>query len=198
MQTAEAGWRAQFEGQRPPFEPGNRLAETHGFYAAKLRPNELDEVQDIASTLRDLSPASGDALEPLLQITAAKVWRWRRLHGWLAANADRMVGSDGRLADVIEAVDRFESRMVAALDKLALTPEAVADLGLTHARTVRLKSYDLDALPAEQRHRVRELVAACEQATAGGVEHSATVDRATREETEADTAAAVPFLSPIS
>lgn len=121
--------------QRPPFEPGNRLAETHGVHVKKLQIAELEDMQQIADALRELCTIKSPALEPLIQIAAAKYWRWKKGKAWLKENTSELVTDDGRFIDLAEALDRLEGRIVGILGKLSMTPEAAAELGFTLAKT---------------------------------------------------------------
>jgi hypothetical protein len=70
--------RGHYEANPVRARRGNKLAERHGFYSKVLAPAELDEVDEIATVLRDVSPLDIDALEPLVMRFAGQVWRRRR------------------------------------------------------------------------------------------------------------------------
>ena len=69
-----------------PAQPGNRLAERHGFYVEQLSPIEGAEIEEIATAIRELSPVDADALEPLIQLVAGQLWRRRKAYTDLEAN----------------------------------------------------------------------------------------------------------------
>jgi hypothetical protein len=66
---------ANEQNLQPPVEQGNRLAERHGFYISKLAASEAAEIQEAADAIRELVPIDSDAIEPLIQGLAGKLWR---------------------------------------------------------------------------------------------------------------------------
>jgi hypothetical protein len=112
-----------------PFENGNRVAQRHGFYARVLSPVELDEVEEIAGALRDLSPLDADALEPLIQLVAGQVWRRRKAYVDLEANG--VVRARGKAAPILRDLESLERSILEGYKGLSLTPQAAASLNLT-------------------------------------------------------------------
>jgi hypothetical protein len=146
-----------------PATPGNRLAETHGFYVQALSVAEEGEVAEIAETLRALSPIVDDwgaKAEPLIAITAGQLWRLRRGYKDLAEHG--LTRGKGRQpAPILARLEALERQLLANLAALALTPKAAADLGLTIARVKEIEAgrgVDLERLSPQERLHLSELL----------------------------------------
>lgn len=137
-----------FEGQRPPFEPGNRAAVKHRFFAAKLDADDQAEIDAIMESLRRLvlSELDVDALQPLLELTAMQMWRLRRAYVHLAG---RDLEEGGSVNPLLRHVDICEKSVKQNIASLVLEPQAAADLNLTMVRS--RKAFDLSVLSPAQR-----------------------------------------------
>jgi hypothetical protein len=141
-----------------PFERGNRLGERHGFYVAALAPLESDEVEEIASAIRERTPLDAQALEPLVQLVAGQVWRRRKAYLDLEANG--VVRARGKAASILRDLTTLERSILDGLKALALTPQSAADLGLTLKRVQEPdRDVDLTRLTEAQRRKLSELLA---------------------------------------
>jgi hypothetical protein len=145
-----------------PFEAGNQVARTHGFYSAVLTPVEQDELAEIADALRELSPLDTEALEPLVQLVAGQLWRRRRAYADLEANG--VVRARGKAAPILRDLTTLERAVLDGLRALSLTPQAAADLGLTLAKTERARhEFDLERLSDDERATLERLMAKAEK-----------------------------------
>jgi hypothetical protein len=152
----------QRNGNLRAFEPGNRAAERHSFYATKLTSAESEEIAEIADVLRELSPVSSDALEPLLSVVAAQLWRQRKAYADLARNG--VVRRNGRPAAILKDLSTLENALMRGLAALALEPQAAANLGLTMKRTEALDRADFDPgrLTIKEREQLEKLLTKAE------------------------------------
>jgi hypothetical protein len=139
-----------------PFEPGNQVARRHGFYVEQLSPAEDEDVQTIADAIRELSPVDAEALEPLVQGLAGKMWRRKRAYADLIANG--VVRRNGKAAPILRDLETLENSIRRDLEALALTPQAAADLGLTLAKTRSADRFNLEALDPEERASLERLL----------------------------------------
>ena len=139
-----------------PAQPGNRLAERHGFYVTALSPIEDAEIEEIASAIRDLSPVDADALEPLIQLVAGLLWRRRKAYADLEANG--VVRARGKAAPILRDLATLERSILDGLKALALTPQAAASLNLTLTRTRSSERFNVDALTTDERQALDRLL----------------------------------------
>lgn len=123
--------------QRPPFEPGNTLAERHGAYSPR-------RVEPIAGRLVD-----GALTDPDLQYLAAAsyraaLWAWARAEAAVQLLDDHIatITADGigdledkRVAAAHALLDKHESRAEKARARLGLDPLSRAKLGKSIAST---------------------------------------------------------------
>jgi len=142
-----------------PAQPGNRLAERHGFYATVLAPAELAELAEIASALRELSPINSDGLEPLVQLVAGQLWRRRKAYADLEANG--VVRTRGKAAPILRDLETLERSILEGLKALSLTPQAAASLGKTLSET-RKRRYDWTRLTPTEKQKVDALIGKAE------------------------------------
>ena len=125
--VAEPGrWVPAFEGQRPPFEPGNQLARRHGAHAVlALQPR----AQEIATVLRDAAPALPPGSEIALESAAMIGARLEVAMKALDESADAKT-----LNDLDQRAQGWARQWASWLDRLGLTPIAAAKLGLDLTR----------------------------------------------------------------
>jgi hypothetical protein len=131
-------WTAAFEGQRPPFEPGNELTKQHGAYSSTTALSKDERVAELADEIARTQPVSHEA-------DAGAVWRlavcYRRCELAVAA----IEAADERLAgapaaaytDSVEWLGRLRADLRSWLslagkieDALGRTPTSRAKLGL--------------------------------------------------------------------
>jgi hypothetical protein len=145
-------WTPAFNGQRRPFETGNKLAERSGFFSKLMRPEDQAEVSEVASWLAEQAPArSGDAAFILL----ASMWvRWSRGQAWLLSHSPK----DWNQA-LVKSVGTTENSMARLARGLGLTLEGAAQVGvdIAVARHVGGKTDALDPLVA----RLTSLLSRC-------------------------------------
>jgi hypothetical protein len=139
-----------------PFEKGNRLGERHGFYSKILAPTDLDEVDEIASALRELTPLDSDALEPLVQLVAGQVWRRRKAYADLEANG--VVRARGKAAPILRDLETLERSILDGLKALGMTPLAAASLNLTLVRARTADHFDVSVLTPEEQGQLTRLL----------------------------------------
>jgi hypothetical protein len=149
----------------PPVGQGNRLAERHGFYVSKLAASEHAEIQATADAIRELVPIDSDALEPLIQGLAGKLWRRQKAYADLIANG---IVRRGKPAPILRDLETLERDIRHDLEALALTPQKAADLGLTLAKTRETERGDFDParLSIKERQQLEDLLTKAETANA--------------------------------
>lgn len=131
-----------FEGQRPPFEPGNEVAVKHGAYATvKLGPR----VDELADAIRDDVPTYRPADEIMLQLLALCLARLEA--------AREAVDSATSPADV----ERLLRDMRAWVGKCR---QILNDLGMSPASRARL---GVDVTMARRLATLTELAAAADE-----------------------------------
>ena len=141
----------------PPFAPGNRAAERHGFYATVLSPVESDDLAEIADAVRELCPLDAEALEPLIQLVAGQLWRRRRAYKDLEANG--VVRGRGKAAAILRDLSTLERSILEGLRALALTPQAAADFGVSLKKLSEPgRDVDLGRLTEPQRRKLAQLL----------------------------------------
>lgn len=125
----DGGWVPAFEGQRPPFQPGNPgggRPAVHGVYSEKKRAPLRDAIM---RHLSEHSPAyaEGDdhARWALANVSALCELAYQHVdeHG--------MFDERGRLRPVLDQVAKWEKEKRALMRELGMTTMARADLDLT-------------------------------------------------------------------
>lgn len=133
---SEVEWVPEFEGQRPPFQPGHELSPaTHGAYSPrKVEPLAREFVELLLTD--DTVPAYAKA--PAYR---AELWALGRAEGqvqllseWLTIKGEETGDGIGDLGDErVKAayllLHRAEGRATSARTRLGLTPIAAARLG---------------------------------------------------------------------
>jgi hypothetical protein len=125
----QGGWSPVFEGQRPPFTPGNELSVRHGaFSMVKLEPR----VHELVGEIRELVPAWRPPDDVTIHLLAIALARIEALYAKLTAGD----------VDLAESADKWLRSWVnsarQSADKLALNPTARGRLGLDVAQTARV------------------------------------------------------------
>jgi len=129
-------WRPQFDRQRPPFQPGNQLAVTHGAYS----PVRVDP---LAHQFRD-EILAGPGMQYLEQPQYAAIfWRYCRaaarvqlIEDWV----DDMTMSESARSDrgqtsALELLRKWTATMLTLASRLGLDPLSYARLGKDVAAT---------------------------------------------------------------
>jgi hypothetical protein len=172
--VSSQSWVPAFEGQRPPFVPGNELAEVrHGAYSPR-------RVDPLARELVDLvleDPNTGHAKAPHHRLA---LWSWARaqaqvqlLTEYLADRAEEAGNGVGDLADErIRAayllLHRAEARAATWSARLGLDPLSQARM----KRDTAAAGADMARIMAELHRQDRERQAAVD----GGDDNSEDVD----------------------
>lgn len=134
-EQAELEWVPEFEGQRPPFQPGNVPANaTHLAYSPKVVDPRAEAL--LTMLLEDPAvPAHAKAKAYRLELWAlcrAEV-KVHLIEEWLAGQATEKhpLGDlgDARIQAAYLQLHRSESRAASARSRLGLTPVAAARLG---------------------------------------------------------------------
>jgi hypothetical protein len=123
-------WTPEFEGQRPPFQPGNQLAVTHGAYSSK-------RIDPVAAGFRDeilSSPAMQYLLEPQY---AAIFWQYCRTAARIQAIEDALDGmpieqaaySGKGQTSWLELLRKWTSTLTNLASRCGLDPRSFAALG---------------------------------------------------------------------
>jgi hypothetical protein len=138
-----AGWVPEFEGQRPPFQPGNtvgrqveagnELAAKHGAYS----PRRVDPLaRDLVDLMLD-DPALGYLKAPAYR---PELWAWARAEARVQLLEEYLGGrvsddeavpdpGDERVRSAELALHRAEARAASGRNRLGLNPLARAKLG---------------------------------------------------------------------
>lgn len=129
-------WTPDFEGQRPPFQPGNQLAVTHGAYSATRRdPIARRYLEEVYS-----DPATSYLSSPAYHAT---LWLWATLMAQCELITEAMAGmsfeeaseSDRGKTSPMDLLTRFSGRALALAKEMGFTPRSRASLGKTVAST---------------------------------------------------------------
>lgn len=126
-----SAWTPAFPGQRPPFKPGNGLAQKHGAYSSSLAV--APRVAELAAEIRAVAPVYTDADEVVVRLLAVTLVRVERALAPIddADGASSAEVQQRALRDDLRAWIRL-SRQLAA--DLGMTPTSRARLGLDIAR----------------------------------------------------------------
>lgn len=154
---SEQEWVPEFEGQRPPFQPGNQLATaTHGAYS----PRKVDPLAGdlVAGVLDDPG---------LVYLHAARwrpaLWAWARAEAqtqlvseWLAGEGEHAGNGVGDLGDervrsAYVVLHRAETRATTGRTRLGLDPLSAARLGRDKTAAALDAAQLMERLAAEER-----------------------------------------------
>ncbi len=115
-----------FDGQRPPFGPGNSVGVRHGAYAVlQLRPRALELADEIRVAL---GPTYSTRFELAIAASAAAAAQYEKA---MVALLDADDPTDLKHLD--ERAARWAKLLFSALGQLGLTPLAASKLGLNVA-----------------------------------------------------------------
>lgn len=153
--TAPESWTPEFEGQRPPFVPGNTVAQRHGAYServvAPLARALVDEL--LAGSAVDGSPTAyllEPSYRPALEAWGEAEARASRFAAALASHED----CDGckRCSGWDEKLRRWQATAITHRQRLGLDPLSRARLG----KDVASARLDVAQLMARQAREERE------------------------------------------
>ena len=133
--TAPEGWVPEFEGQRPPFEPGNALAVQHGAYS----PRTVDPLaREVVALVLEQAGQPSAPTSYLLDVTYRPLlWefgfaqaRVTLLREWLSSHGDGTgLTPKGKELGASRAYERAVARLAALSKQLGLDPLSRARLG---------------------------------------------------------------------
>lgn len=126
MSSEASTWVPAFEGQRPPFAPGNQVAAKHGAYA-RLRLS--DAAAETADELRPLLVVYSEADEPSLQAFGLVLEQMK-------AAAGALEGAESRKEKLRLSQDARGCALAALryAESFGLTPRSRVALGLDLVR----------------------------------------------------------------
>jgi hypothetical protein len=141
----------------PAFEVGNRAAVRHGVYLTKFGEGERGEIEEIAESLRAAATCLfySPAFEPLIQMAAARIWRWRRGYAYLAEHGEEAS------AAVLRDLNVLERSLQRDLADLGVNPRSAAELGVDLVRLAAAteEEFDLGRLSQSERRTLSALLA---------------------------------------
>lgn len=128
--TTGQEWTPEFEGQRPPFQPGNTLAVTHGAYSPALIEPAADAmiqaIQDSAAWSYLAAPEFAIALRSWARAAA----RVERLEEWVEGmTMDQAAYSDRGQTSPLELLRKWTTTLDGKAARLGLDPLSQARLG---------------------------------------------------------------------
>lgn len=127
----------------PPFEPGNQVARTHGFWARVTDAEVLEAVGDVFGHQPDLV-----AEYPAIVAMGAEIWvRRRRALVDVERRGMVLVAPDGvsRPHPLLGEIDKAERRLLDLSARYGLDPRSDADLARARAGAVAA-GIDVDSL----------------------------------------------------
>jgi hypothetical protein len=129
----------------PAFEVGNRAAVRHGVYLTKFGEGERGEIEEIAESLRSAATCLfySPAFEPLIQMAAARIWRWRRGYAYLAEHGEEAS------AALLRDLNVLERSLQRDLADLGVNPRSAAELGVDLVRLAAATEEEFDFGAAE-------------------------------------------------
>jgi hypothetical protein len=129
------GWVPAFEGQRPPFEPGNSgggRPPTHAAYSEQtLEPLRLA----IEASLAESSPAYAAAEDHARRQLANQLARCEQAHRWLHTHG--LIDNKGRTWPVVTELVKWENSARTMMRELGMTSLSRAELGLDRLQMMR-------------------------------------------------------------
>jgi hypothetical protein len=129
-------WTEKFENQRPPFQPGNQLAVTHGAYSTeRTDPIAQRYIQEVCS-----DPATSYLRSPAYH---AMLWQWGVLMAqcelitvhMASMTFEERTNSDRGKTSPMDLYTRFSGRALALAKEMGFTPRSRAGLGKDVAST---------------------------------------------------------------
>jgi hypothetical protein len=144
IDPVSGAWSPAFEGQKPPFEPGNQLAIRHGAYSTlSLAPRAAE----LADEIRRVVPVYSPADEILVRSLALALARVERAQAALDQVDDQVGNELGTyLHEKTLAFEHLRSDMRAWLN---LVRKLTSDLGMSPTARARL-GVDLTVMESGQ------------------------------------------------
>jgi len=129
-------WTPEFEGQRPPFQPGNQMAVKHGaFTPARINPVAEQIIAGIHAD-DDLSILRMPAFQYGLWAYATAAARVLRLEEWVdSMPIQQAADSDRGKTSPLELLRKWQTYMDNKAARLGLDPISYAKLHKTVAST---------------------------------------------------------------
>jgi len=107
-------------------EPGNLLALKSGFWIdPQLREEHRDELAEIELAVAEFLPYPAGPFTLAVSQLAVRLWRQRRAYRDLDEHG---LIRDGKPAPILDHLARLESRIMADLEALGLTPRSASEL----------------------------------------------------------------------
>lgn len=127
-----AGWVPEFDGQRPPLQPGHELTLHHGAYSPRRVDPLAKDLVELMLQDASLGYLTASAYRPELWAWARAEARVQLLQEYLEERAgDDAIPdpSDERVRSAELALHRAEARAASGRNRLGLNPLARAKLG---------------------------------------------------------------------
>ena len=135
---------------RPPFEPGNTAAVTHGAWSAAIvEPLALELLEEVRPTVTWWTPAD----EPTVQAWARVEVRIRRITEWLSEHGGEIT-AEGDVVGAANMLSRLEKNAESLRSKLGLDPLSRSKLGKNVAQGQHSAA---QAMAAQANRRAQEL-----------------------------------------
>ena len=149
-------WTPAFEGQRPPFEKGNKLQTRHDLFSKLTNEDDRAEVERVVEWLLDFVPADDPTFAtPVASVVAGQLVRWSRANAYIVEN-----GLEECSPALLHHIIPLENSLLRALRGLGLTPEGLSDLGLkvAYRDRARRSGRDIDpsTLPEEEQRVLKQ------------------------------------------
>lgn len=120
-------WTPEFEGQRPPFEPGNQAARKHGVYS----PGRLREIAaGYLERLRAEAPTGGEPADSMALELLALTWARLEL-GYAYLDEHGILDDDGEPLRLVRDLVSWENSARKLLVELGMTAASRAELRLS-------------------------------------------------------------------
>lgn len=127
---APEGWVPEFEGQRPPFAPGNQLAVTHGAYS-KTRTDPIAQrfIQELADD-PSLDYLNAPRFHAALWAWASAMAKVELLTDWVDSMPIRDAADSARgQTSTLELLRKWMATAQTAAARIGLDPLSAARLG---------------------------------------------------------------------
>jgi hypothetical protein len=139
---------------------GNNHATRHGARKEVFSITDQQELAELAELVREVTPVQSDALEPMIEALAIKLWRRNRLvadlvkHGVLRARGR----SARHPAPSLEWLERVEAGIRSDFELLGLSLPSAMRLGLQLKQLEREREVDLEKLTTKQLRQLERLL----------------------------------------
>lgn len=128
--VAPEGWAPEFDGQRPPFAPGNTLAVKSGAWSERQLTPVADRLLEAVLADETVGYLRAPRYASALQAWATAEARVILLEEWVdGMTLERAAESAQGKTSPLEILRRWEATAATHRDKLGLTPMSAARLG---------------------------------------------------------------------